>query len=58
MITPEDPDAHAQKVQAAQDKLQAQAEQKLGELAGNTDLEQSARVDLDDAEKRLHPPPS
>ena len=53
MITAEDPDAHARKVHAPQDKLQAQAEQKLGDMAGNTDLQQSARADLDDAESRL-----
>lgn len=40
------------KVEAGEDKLQAQAEQKLAEMAGNPDLKRSADADLADAEHR------
>jgi len=43
---------HARKVQAGGDKAQAQAEQKIGEMAGNTDLQESAKADRADADHR------
>ncbi len=42
----------AQKVEAGGDKAQAEAEQKLGEMAGNTDLQESAKADIADADHR------
>ncbi len=42
----------AQKVQAGGDKAQAQAEEKIGEMAGNTDLQESAKADIADADHR------
>ncbi len=42
----------AQKVKAGGDKAQAQTEQKIGEMAGNTDLQESAEADIADAEHR------
>ncbi len=45
----EDPDA---KVEAGGDKQQAQAEQKLAEMADNPELKKSADADLADAEHR------
>ncbi len=42
----------ARKVEAGEDKAQAQAEQKIGEMAGNTDLQDSANADRADAEHR------
>ncbi len=51
MSTPsnEDPDT---KVEAGEDKQQAQAEQKLAEMADNPELKKSAAADLADAEHR------
>jgi hypothetical protein len=43
---------HARKVKAGGDKAQAQAEQKIGEMAGNTDLQESAEADSADADHR------
>jgi len=43
---------HARKVKAGGDKAQAEAEQKIGEMAGNTDLQESANADRADAEHR------
>ncbi len=45
----EDRDA---KVKAGEDKLQAQAEQKLAEMADNPELHTSATADIADAEHR------
>jgi len=42
----------ARKVEAGGDKAQAQAEQSIGEMAGNTDLQDSAEADIADAEHR------
>ncbi len=42
----------AQKVDAGADKAQAQGEQKIGEMAGNTDLQESAKADIADADHR------
>jgi len=42
----------AQKVDAGGDKAQAQAEEKIGEMAGNTDLQESAKADIADADHR------
>jgi hypothetical protein len=43
---------HAQKVKAGGDKAQAEAERKIGEMAGNTDLQESAEADRSDADHR------
>jgi len=43
---------HARKVKAGGDKAQAEAEKKIGEMAGNTDLQESAKADRADAEHR------
>ena len=45
---------HARKVKAGGDKAQAEAERKLGEMAGNTDLQDSAEADIADADHRAH----
>ncbi len=42
----------ARKVKAGGDKAQAQAEQKIGEMAGNTDLQEAAKADIADADHR------
>ncbi len=42
----------ARKVRAGGDKAQAQAEEKIGEMAGNTDLQESAEADIADADHR------
>ena len=49
--TPET-DAHDEKVQAGRDKLQAQSEQKLAEMAGNPDLHRDASEAAEDADHR------
>jgi len=51
MSTPET-DAHDEKVQAGGDKLQAQSEQKLAEMAGNPDLHRDASKAVEDADRR------
>jgi len=51
MSTPET-DAHDEKVQAGGDKLQAQSEQKLAEMAGNPDLKRDADAAAEDADRR------
>lgn len=43
---------HARKLKAGGNRAQAQAEQKIGEMAGNTELEQSAKADVADADHR------
>ncbi len=43
---------HARKVKAGGDEAQAEAEKKIGEMAGNTDLQESAKADRADAEHR------
>jgi len=42
----------ARKVKAGGEKAQAQAEQKIGEMAGNTDLQEAAKADVADADHR------
>jgi len=42
----------ARKVKAGGDRAQAQAEQKIGEMAGNTDLQEAAKADIADADHR------
>ncbi len=51
MSTP-DTTGHDEKVQAGGDKLQAQSEQKLAEMAGNPDLHRDASEAAEDAEHR------
>ncbi len=46
MSTPDTTD-HDEKVQAGGDKLQAQSEQKLAEMADNLDLQRDAAEDAD-----------
>ena len=42
---------HEKKVQAGGDKLQAQSEQKLGEMAGNPDLTDDAKANAESKPK-------
>lgn len=51
MSTPSSEDRDA-KVKAGEAKQQAQAEQKLAEMADNPDLKKSADADIADAEHR------
>ena len=51
MSTPDTTD-HDEKVQARGDKLQAQSEQKLAEMADNPDLHRDAAADVEDADRR------
>lgn len=52
MSTP-NTEEQATKVKAGGDKLQAQSEQKLAEMAGNTDLEHNAHHDADRADEKI-----
>lgn len=45
---------YARKVKAGEDAAQAEAERKIGELAGNTDLQESAEADRADADHRAN----
>ncbi len=51
MSTPDTTD-HDEKVQAGGDKLQAQSEQKLAEMADNPDLQRDADADAENADHR------
>lgn len=48
-----DSEDQAIKVEAGGDKLQAQSEQKLAEMAGNPDLERDARDHADRADQKI-----
>lgn len=47
---------HGKNTDAAADKQQAKAEQKIAEMAGNSDLEQAAAAAVADAEHRTSTP--
>ncbi len=51
MSTPDTTD-HDEKVKAGGNKLQAQSEQKLAEMAGNPDLKRDADAAAEDADHR------